>query len=248
MSPGQPLVRDPVATLDDPPAVDDHRVGHRVERLVEGGELVPVGDDDGAVGAGEGGVRGVGVIDVVEVLFGVLCRDRIVRGHGRAALSEPADHRDRAGVPHVVSARFECESEDGDTRTVGVDVVGRQLDQSFGFAVVHLDGRAEQRWFVARLDRGRDDRSDVLWETGTAPPDPTAEESVADPVVQTDRVRELVRVDAHRLTDVSEFVNEAHLRREKAIVRVLDHLRRACVRLHEWSVRLQNKQIGLYPR
>ena len=89
LSPGQSLVRDPVATLDDPSAVDDDRVGHRVEFLVEGRELVPVGDDDGAEHAGECGVRGVGVVDVVEVLSGVLGGNRIVRGHGRAALSEP---------------------------------------------------------------------------------------------------------------------------------------------------------------
>ena len=49
--PGQSVVGDPVSALDDPTAVHDDRIRHRVERFVECGELVPVGDDDRAVAA-----------------------------------------------------------------------------------------------------------------------------------------------------------------------------------------------------
>ena len=49
--PGQALVGDAAAPFDDPAAVDDHRVGHGAELGVEVGELWPVGDDAGTVGA-----------------------------------------------------------------------------------------------------------------------------------------------------------------------------------------------------
>ena len=45
-SPSLPPVGDPVAAVDDPSLVDNDWIRHGVERLIERGDLVPVGDDN----------------------------------------------------------------------------------------------------------------------------------------------------------------------------------------------------------
>ena len=82
-----------------------------------------------------------------------------------------------------------------------------------------------------------DDRRHVFFETAPAEAHATPEEAFADPVVEPDGVGHLVGVDAVLLADVPEVIDEADLRREEGVVRVLDYLRLAEPRFDDRCVR-----------
>lgn len=63
-SPRQPFVHDRVVAVDRPPPIDDNGRSHRVELFVEGGDLFPVGHDEGGDRLGQRRVGGVDVLDI----------------------------------------------------------------------------------------------------------------------------------------------------------------------------------------
>ena len=201
MSPRQAFVRNAVRPLDDAATVDDDRLCHRVERLVECCKLVPVRDDDRAVGVAQRVGRAVRVGEVREPLAHRRSRDGIVRDDVRCPLLESLDDRDRPGVSDVVGPRLECEAEDGDALAGRVDVVVQQREESVGLAVVDRERGFEHLWgVVGRVCHG-DDRRHVLFETAPSKSHATPEEAFADPVVEADGLGDLVGVDTVLLAD-----------------------------------------------
>ena len=138
--PGQAFVGDAAAPFDDPAAVDDHRIGHGVELGVEVGELRPVGDDAGAVGALQGRRRRLGVLDV-RVLGGHgVGRQRVVGDHLGALRPQPLDDGLGAGALDIVGAGLKCQPEDGDPLAIDVGVGVQKFQQSPGLAVIVANG------------------------------------------------------------------------------------------------------------
>ncbi len=76
----------------------------------------------------------------------------------------------------------------------------------------------------------------IARETTTTKPHAAPEEPLADAVVETDRVRDLVGVDVELLADVPDVVDEADLACKERVVGVLDHLGSAGVGLDDRRV------------
>lgn len=84
--PGQTLIDDSVPSGDGATDINDDRRGHRVEHLIEVADLLPVGHNEGSIGAIKRLLWRVGVLEAGEVLAPVLGGNRVVGDDVGAAL------------------------------------------------------------------------------------------------------------------------------------------------------------------
>lgn len=104
----------------------------------------------------------------MEVLAHVLGGDGVVGDDLSATLLKPLDNGDGPGVPDVVSAGFERETEHGDALSADVDVVVHEGEEALWLLVVDLGGGVEHQWVVVLCAGGCADGGGILREAAPA--------------------------------------------------------------------------------
>ena len=204
---------------------------------VEARELLPLGDDDDRVGAGQRLEGLLADLDAGEqrVLAGV--EHGVVGPDAGALVDEAAGQHDGGRLAQVVGVRLEREAEQ---RHGGAAQVAEPLlelaDHAPLLQRVDLDDGVEQLEVVARVAGQLLERLDVLGEARPAVADAGLQEVRPDAVVEAHALGDGAHVGAHLLAHVGDLVDERDLGGEERVARVLDHLGRGHGGAHDVGV------------
>src|SRR3989442_14660396 len=152
--------------------------------------------------------------------------------HAPAGSCEPARKRERRRFARIRGARLECETEKADRRVrrcLALDRLGELRE----LAVVLFDRRAENDEVIAFPGGERRERSRVLREARAAPAQPGPQMARSDARVKRHRVEDRFGIRADDVREIGDLVDEAELRGEEAVRRVLGELRAAARRPNE---------------
>ena len=217
---------DELLGVEEVAAIDDQRPRHLLRRgPVELGELAPLGDEDGGVGALECLRRRGGHLDRAEQLRGALGGDRVIGDYLRPLALQARREDQAGGLAHVVGVGLEGKAEQGDPLAdQRAEVLLELADDPALLQLVDLDHRGQQLEVIAGVAGQHLQRADVLREAAAAVADAGAEEGAADPLVEPHPLRHLADVGAYLLADVGDLVDEGDLRRQEGVGGELDHL------------------------
>ena len=221
----------PAGGVERIPAVHDVALGHRLAEFFRVGvaELLPLGQQQGHVGTGDGLGPGAGVGQLRVGPARVAHRRRIVDAHRCAQSVNGGGDVERGGVPDVVGVGLEGDAKhaDGAALERSPGQLAREIDHP-GPAphvdAVHLAQERHGRLDPELLGPGHE-RADVLGQAAAAEAEPRAQRRAADSWVVAERLGQRHDVGVRGLAHLRHGVDEGDLRGQEGVRGHLDQLR-----------------------